>query len=584
MSHLRPLEALRDRLTAALDPRQIFHAPTWGDPQAMTEALRSVKRDFGRSDGDAPTPDLLRASLLRFVRDQGTTNFTELKYVCSGITVPVGKDQWRVIDQPPLFDGLLKLVNKDATTPKQFRRCYQGLLGGYFKFDRYAKGADAGSANWLRLRGYLDNNLQPMAKVASDRGTTPDWLQTLSDHRNLLTDDPCSRYADGLSNGDSEELKEVCAGLGIEGSSWVWQDAFMAYVRLVCGRKDSTFREGLPGILNFVNGGADLKLPEALAIQATALSVTRYAKCADKQEHASLRDTCVHWIGNPWLKRTAWDSQVNYEPAREMVNSWLIKRLIQDFFEVLAEDGSADRRRLDYWLKWEPKISEMWFFLGRDAQSNPSSEFKDIRARMGSSAKQLVEKPRPENNAVVMKIGPLVVIEFTTKNNAMFIYNAASTLTDMGETNRTTYRLKNLDGALGRYSHVGTWEYSFDRSMDRALRAADQWPASSSPAREGRTEAIRLGATESPSASSHVSPPNRAAVENKDRNFGEAAFLYVQSTCARSGIEMEDNRAKKGALWVLLHDRKQRPGFSALLEQYGFRYTAGKGFWLKEDE
>ena len=590
MSHLRPLDALRDRLREVLAPRQIFHAPVWGDPQAMTEALRSIKRELGGNDGGLPETDLLQASLARFAKDGKANNFTQLKYVCHGVTVPIGKNQWRLIDHQPWLGRLLELVDGEAQkTPKKFRRCYQGLLGGYFGFDRHTEGNNAGSTNWQTLRGYLDKNLNPILQASSRRGTTPDWLLTLDAHRNLLTEDPCSRYADGLSRGDPAELKEVCTGLGIEESSWVWQDALMAYVRLVCSRKDAVFHESLSSFMNLVNGRADLKLPSVLAIRATALVVSRYAKCVDHSEHAGLRDTCVHWIGNPWLKRTAWDAHVNDEPARLMVNSWLKRRLIRDFFELLAEDGAADVRRLNYWLSWEPQISEMWFFLGIHAHYDSSAALETVRGRMASSRRRLEERAQPENNAVVMRIGSLVVIEFTAKNNAMFIYSAENALPDMNFPERTTYRLKNLDGAIGRYPHVGRWEESFDRYMDRTLHSkASHVAATDMSAREefrsnSLKRVVHADGSKPLPGTSESSAIDVASLKAGSRSFSDAAFVDIRFSCLHYGITLEDNRPMGGALWVLLRDRKQRLGFASLLEQYGFRYAEGKGYWLKEE-
>ena len=65
-----------------------------------------------------------------------------------------------------------------------------------------------------------------------------------------------------------------------------------------------------------------------------------------------------------------------------MVEGWLKRRLIKDFFELLARDGAADLRRLNYWLKWEPEISDMWFLLGEDARRNKTEAFLSVRKRM----------------------------------------------------------------------------------------------------------------------------------------------------------------------------------------------------------
>lgn len=580
-----------------MEPQQIFHAPVWGDPQAMTEALRRIKRDIGGTAEDKPHADVLQASLNRFASTKRAGNFTELKYVCYGVTVPVGKEQWRIIDRRPLFDKLIQEVAKYEHQPKQFRRCYQGLLSGYFGFDRYGENATHGLPTWERLRGYLDEKLAPVLRVSNRRGTTPDWLRILKEHRNLLTDDPCSRYATGLSRDDPSDLKEACTGLGIEVSSWVWQDALMAYVRLVCQRKDAAFNEGLPGILKVVNGTYDLKLPATLATQAVAMTVIRYAQCTDRPEHTGLRDTCLQWIGNPWLRRTSWDAHVNDESARQMVNSWLKRRLIRDFFELLAEDGAADVARLNYWLNWEPQITDMWFVLGVDARGNRSKAFVELRKRMEGRDRVLTDSPS-DNNAFVMRIGPLLVIEFGVTGNACYVFAASDFKADLDNMYLSLHVLKQKISAT-RLSHMSRWESRFDYELNELLRSVPisksnlrtkESQANSSPQQKhaGNAFSALKPSTKSPNDSQQKATTTAAvqatSVWRGRRAFTDADFQHLQIKCAQYSIDWEDNRPKQGALWVLLDDRKRRPGFATLLEQYGFRYTAGKGFWLKGEE
>ena len=68
---------------------------------------------------------------------------------------------------------------------------------------------------------------------------------------------------------------------------------------------------------------------------------------------------------------------------------------------------------------------------------------------------------------------------------------------------------------------------------------------------------------------------------NSLRAFTDADFQYLQMKCAQHGIELEDNRPKSGALWVLQRDRNKHFVLTNLLIRYGFQFAEGKGFWLK---
>jgi len=580
MPYPGPLDALRARLQAEMSPRHSSHAVEWGNPRVMTEALRSLQRDLGGNGSRSPTDDLLRSSLQNFFKTQQVASFTELKYVCHGVTVPAGKDQWRLIDKPVLFNKLLNLVTVYEVQPRQFRRCYQGLLTGYFGFDRYAATGSDAVGNWQHLRSYLNDRLLPTRKASNARGTAPDWLQTLYEHKNLLTDDPCNRYAKGLSRGDATELKAICAGLGIAGSSWVWQDALMGYVRVVCAFTDAKFLNELARLLDLIDGRGEIILPAALAIQATAMVVIRYCTCASQPEHVVLRDTCINWIGNPWINRTAWDAHVNHEPARQMVNGWLKRRLIKDFFELLAQDGSADLRRLNYWLKWEPQITDMWFVMGGNARDNHSAPFMELRKRM-TGRDRVLNDSNHQNNAFVMRIGQLLVIEFGVTGNACYAFAASDFRTSLDRKMFTIAELKQKTTAT-RLSHMSHWESRFDYELRRLLQSVPMskgvmnTPTPTSTLKQANQTWVRNTAPLGTSIPS-------AKAQNLSPQLTQEVFNSVQLLCQQHGVEWENNLPKNGALWVLIPDRRQRIGFASVLDRYGFRYTEGKGFWIKNE-
>ena len=203
----------------------------------------------------------------------------------------------------------MELVDDRSGQAKQFRRCYQGLISGYFGFSHHTKDPAAAGGNWLSLRGFLGSRLAVVAEAARRRGREPEWLTTLAQHHNLLDDKPCVRYAVALRRGDRSELAGVCKGLDIEPSSWVWHEAVMAYVHEVVKGDDAAFTADLMKVLTVIDGRhEDLQLPAMVALEAAALLVLRYARCADKPEHDFLRDVCLRRIGNPWMERPAWDA------------------------------------------------------------------------------------------------------------------------------------------------------------------------------------------------------------------------------------------------------------------------------------
>lgn len=593
MSDSRSLGTLKRALAEALNPRQVASNKVWGDPQAMSRVLLQIKQELGGNAQEHIDKDAMTAALVNFRSQRSVASFNELKYVCYGACVPLGTAHWRLIDDAGLVTAVLDQVDERQKLAKQFRRCYQGLLSAYFTFDKNRSGENLGLPNWQRLREYLGTRLDPVRIAARRRDDGPEWLGLLHQNRNLLSEDPCSSYAGMLSVGDTSGLRAVCEGLGIASSSWVWEDALMAYVRLVCKGSDAAFREGLPGVLQLVNGKLDLKLPHMLARRSTAMSVSRYAACADKPEHPDLRDTSTHWIGNPWLNRAAWDAEVKSEAARKMVEGWLKRRLIRDFFELLARhNGAVDQRRLHYWLRWEPHISDMWFVLGSDAQRNQTTEFKEFRRRLEGRGRRLNDADGA-NNAFVMRIGPLLVIEFGLTGNACYVFRAEDFMTDLDTMEFTLNRdnpLKQKAGAE-RWRHASDWESKFDADMARLLgsRRRPEPAASLSTQTAGRAG---LAGSPAPSPARAPAPAPAPAWQRAPapasakirRQLSDFDLQQLQMACKRRRVAVEDRRDRDGgALWVRIEDREQHPGLCRTLEAWGFRFAEGKGFWFKDE-
>ena len=104
-----------------------------------------------------------------------------------------------------------------------------------------------GMENWLRLRKFLTDHLD----LALSAEPQPTWLRVLHEHRNLLADDPCGRYAPQLMNGDASELAAATAGIGLSSSSWVWQEAIISHAKQVCKHNsDEEFRRDLGPLLD----------------------------------------------------------------------------------------------------------------------------------------------------------------------------------------------------------------------------------------------------------------------------------------------------------------------------------------------
>ncbi len=306
-------------------------------------------------------------------------------------------------------------------------------------------------------------------------------------------------------------------------------------------------------MLKLILGQTDLEVSPLLKRRAIALLISRYVRCESKPEHPVLRDEAVSVIGNPWLKRSSWDAWVkntDEQPdneAREMVNGWLKRRLIKDFFDVLSEDGNADQRRLKYWLRFETVIEDLWLVLGPAAMQNMSKPYQDLRERAVGRLLSLENSGPSNNNAFIMRMGDWLIVEFGITGNACYVYPCNPAPFVLLGKYVSLYKLKNKN--LGeRHNHVANgWENNFDQAI-----------------------CPKVGYLPSIAKASSVTPPTDQVAGHK--------FSFVEQYVKKFAIKTENNTEAGDAFWVLTQ-KGLHPKIDRDLESWGFTYKEPHGWW-----
>lgn len=542
------LDTLRTRLLSAFE-LGLRRADGWTDPVATKRMLERVRQRHD-GPGSPPDPATIASAVAHFRRTGQTDGWRGLKRVCFGAGA-LDERGWCVLSDKPLRDRLIALA-QGQEEPRKRVKCFQALLSSYWSFP-LASADEKSKAGWLALREWLNSRLQ---SVVSDATRTPGWLSTLMANQNLLRDNPCAKYGAKLLAGDGSDFNAVITGLGIPSDSWVPEEAVIAQMKAGSALDHDKFTDALQRLLPIATGKTGIVKSKSLQTRCVAILVSRYAKVPRQPEHMALRDAAVTVIGNPWLRRSTWDASVVDERgrpddgAREMVYGWLKRRLIKDFFELLSEDGVGDSRRLDYWLRFEPFIDDMWFALGANARRRRDENFEDFRNRAKGRLLNL-ESTTADNNAFVMRMGDHVAVEFGEKNNALYVFRldglppavSQKLLSGKERADVTIHQLKSSERALMIKRHrdspraMKSWEQKFDEDICPLL---GQQP-------EGRP-----------------------------------AFVPdLEALLKEYGFEGEDRRPQGGALWVFADNTHS--AFFSKIRALGFRYRSGKG-WYKEDQ
>lgn len=567
------LDSLRSCLGSvfALGPR----APdAWTDEAETKRAVAAIR---ARHDSPAVEADKRTVAMaVAAFRKTGTPDgYRGLKYVCLGAGSPDERG-WCLFSDKQLRERLLALLDAETDLRRRLK-FLQSLMLAYWSFPLNSA-APAAVEGWLATMAWMAVTRFDLQRT---KGGKPEWFSVLTEHSNLLSDDPCDRYGKALLAGKTNDLRQAVEGLAIPSDSWVIEEAVVSQMKAASNLSHGDFKAVLTDLLLIATGKKGMAVSASIQTRCVAMLVSRYARCPDRPEHPALRDAAISVIGNPWLRRASWDASVVVDKgkpdgeARDMVNGWLKERLIKDFFELLSADGTGDTRRLDYWLRFEPFIEDMWFALGSDARWRRGENFNDFRDRAKGRLINL-EGTTADNNAFVMRMGEYLAVEFGAQGNAFYLFRWDSLpkrlmekLTSGKERVDVDISALKSDLKETRLIHKDsagkglTWEQKFDQAICPLLGERPAQPAR------------RLGA-----ATRARPTPTQTFAPARPLSAGTMDDMDLPILLARVkalGIEVVDHRSQQGALWVIADDSNKM--LTARLKAHGFRYKNPKGWW-----
>ena len=573
-------------------------------------ALEKQVKFGGRND---EPKDLQIEAVRRFWKTGQVDTLREARLVAFGLAVTPWDDRRSLMEDKRLFGSALDAVDAWQGAPRQYRKCYQGLVRSYFDYDGMGRSTpDVGKVNWHQLRDYLNSN----AASIRDASLNPDWVSCTLSNTGLFTEAPCAAYGQDLLAGNSDLVGEIRKLLGISDGSWFTRELIMAQIRQATQLGDQAFHAAVSGLLRLLGGN------EVLRDRGLQMLLDRYALIPQAPHHPSLRDYAVACWGNPWLpsNQDRWGGVQT--AARQMVSNWLKLEFIELFFTKLAQDGLSDTRRVKFWAKYVPAIEEIHFALGPHAMHSRERDFVELRDKLKGLIVPLQDNIAA-NNAFIMTMGDLVAVEFSGASNAFYGYSVKNRLPfDLTKPVRTpvdgqnslknsskALYLRHQDNVLG----FNDWEDRFQVELrtkfnirpgvtsPRRVVVESQWNDAPAPPTTKLLQALLIAVrTLAPAASAMPMPRNftspapapapalvpkstaQAFTTHQSAPFApDLPFTMdnLREVSKQIGALVQDRSEKGGALWVTaptyaLHIR-------VLLTKWGFKFTFGKGWWKK---
>ena len=542
-------------------------------PVRTIDTVLAQMQDRAKSAAHHPIPaDQVLEAVRRYWVSGYLENF-RLAYLLSwGLCLPHRPGSPCLLEHRARLTAFLHDVGGLAVKPRAFRRCYQGMMKCYFTYDAFAPTVPVEvRQNWAALREFLEKHNE----CIRDTHANPAWVATAIGSKHLFGHHPCEPHVQAVLSGDTGPLDLLSQELGISKASWFPRELVLAQIRGATQLADAQFLALMPRLLELLHRN------EVLCDRGLTLLLDRYAKVPGTALHQGLRDASVLRWGNPWLASTAvaWGGVV--PQARAMVSEWLTLEVIEIFFTKLAEDGFADRRRMDFWKRYAKVIKRIEFALGSVARNAWGRESIALRKKMTGLIRNL-ESTVP-NNAFIMTIGNLVAVEFSTTSHALYGYAARQPLPFVTSS---PLRLRvNAENSLKHDVHdlklshqdgIQGWDKWEDRFEARLREEFGIEPGVQAPA--GRTSAspalVRFPTARAASERALPADAGAGAADNPPQHYSRAA---LNRFATRQGLQVDDKTPQGGSLWV-----RADPGLEHInetLTSWGFQQKLGKGWW-----
>lgn len=305
---------------------------------------------------------------------------------------------------------------------------------------------------WIQLREILKTH---RSNVYKNLKRPKKWMNILVDYSELLSESPTKVFVQRfIKDQDSRGIQNDLESLKIASSSWFWDDLIRNSIQAVKIMHEAEYFKVIPRFL---------KLAEQNVLYTNDILIAlleRYAKTSQRQTvHEVLKHLALNQWGNPQYDSSAGWNNVNADTKR-MVIQWFVRADLEAFFKLFS--SSADVNRFNYWIRYIDKISFSQIFLGPAAFQSKQPQHREFRELNRGRLKKLVGSTQT-NNAFMLKIENLYVIDFSDTGNACFIVNKIPYNENKFEVHRDT--LKPWNNLL-KLSHTPGWQSRFDGRME----------------------------------------------------------------------------------------------------------------------
>lgn len=442
-------QRLQEKISQISEPNLIHNK--FVRPQRLMKTLTVIEKKFDDSENTQPLDEKIFKTINRLKKNGfGDLTRRDLKNLAWALGKKLPSENEKM-----LFTQLGKeIINYFSKANFDLLRLvYFPLLYTYFSFEK--KEVDKTPSTWVLLRNILSQN---KSKLFMDLRRPKPWMTTLVDHAEILSDQPTKKFVrDFLQDNDQNRISAELESLRISASSWFWDDLIRSSIKSIKNMKEDEYFKIIPRFLLL------LEKNKLYTTDILVALLERYARTSQREKvHEVLKHLALDQWGNPQYEASSGWVNVNVD-TKKMVIQWFVKADLEAFFKLFNQN--ADIQRFNYWMRFIDQITFSQIFLGSNALNSKRDEHLKFRKMNRGRIKELAGSTTSTNNAFLLKIGNVYIVDFSETGNACYFYNRLPYKEYIGKIDIKT--LRNQEICIDRQTRNGNWQPRFDNALAR---------------------------------------------------------------------------------------------------------------------
>ncbi|MDM1720011.1 EH signature domain-containing protein [Acinetobacter towneri] len=442
-------QRLQEKISQISEPNLIHNK--FVRPQRLMKTLTVIEKKFDDSENTQPLDEKIFKTINRLKKNGfGDLTRRDLKNLAWALGKKLPSENEKM-----LFTQLGKeIINYFSKANFDLLRLvYFPLLYTYFSFEK--KEVDKTPSTWVLLRNILSQN---KSKLFMDLRKPKPWMTTLVDHAEILSDQPTKKFVrDFLQDNDQNRISAELESLRISASSWFWDDLIRSSIKSIKNMKEDEYFKIIPRFLLL------LEKNKLYTTDILVALLERYARTSQREKvHEVLKHLALDQWGNPQYEASSGWVNVNVD-TKKMVIQWFVKADLEAFFKLFNQN--ADIQRFNYWMRFIDQITFSQIFLGSNALNSKRDEHLKFRKMNRGRIKELAGSTTSTNNAFLLKIGNVYIVDFSETGNACYFYNRLPYKDYIGKIDIKT--LRNQEICIDRQTRNGNWQPRFDNALAR---------------------------------------------------------------------------------------------------------------------